>query len=820
MTRPDPPNADDPLDELSESVLKGEPRDWALDETKDGLDPEAVRALRDVERIADFSRQLQRTPPPPPPGAPANWTAGPPKPWGHLMLLEVIGAGARGAVWRAWDPTLQREVALKFLQDSGAPSTSGSSLLELLSEARALARVHHRAVATVHGIAEHDGRAGMWMEYLRGPSLAREMERSGPLPPRRVVHIGLELCAALEALEAADLVHRDIKPANIVIEADNRVVLTDFGLGWRPALDETQPPRSSGTPIFMSPEMLAGEVPTHRSDLYALGVTLWWALAGQVPFQAKSIHDLREEAAQGPSRALATLCPDAPADLISAIEWAMSRAAADRPSSAASLASRLRLVQRRIEDDGAREGVASIAVLPFINRSPSADDEYFSDGLADELLNVLCKIKGLRVLARASSFRFKDRQAPLAEIGKALRVATILDGSVYKAGNRVRVSVQLVNVSDGAHLWSETYDRTIDDMFAVQDDIAQSVVSQLRTTLLGQKPDSDTSGRAKAEVAAASKGRSSNPEAHRLYLQARHFVDRFNRQEMAKAIDYLKEALALDPQFADAWAELARAHAAGADAGWDPPVEAYERSRVAAKRALELQPDLAEGHVRMGRIQRNYDRDWPGAKASYARALELDPGNAVVLSGAGALAMNLGRFDEAIDLYQRALDRDPLNAGTYHNVGLPLFYTGRLVEAEAALRKALELAPQTVGTRCFLSWTLLAQGRGEEALTTAMQEPEEWIRLWALVALHHGARRAAESDAALQALIEKYADCATFQIAEACALRGEADEAFKWLDRAYALKDSGLSDLKASPRLRSLHEDSRWPPLLEKLGAA
>ena len=810
-------SADDPLDELSESVLKGEARDWALEETKEGIDPDAVRALRDVERIAEFSRQLQRTPFPSPPGAPPTLEASQPKQWGPLLLLEVIGTGARGAVWRAWDSTLQREVALKFLQGSDA-STGSTPLLELLNEARAVARVRHRGVVTVHGIAEYEGRAGMWMDYLRGPSLAREMVASGPLPPRQVAKIGVELCAALEALEAVDLVHRDIKPANIVLETDGRVVLTDFGLGWRSAFEASQPPRSSGTPIFMSPEVLDGEAPTHGSDLYALGVTLWWALSGQVPFRAKTMQELREEAARGPSRSLAALCPDAPGDLTSAIEWAMSPALADRPTSAASLGTSFRTVQNEVER-APREGAASIAVLPFINRSPNADDEYFSDGLADELLNVLSKINGLRVLARASSFRFRDRQATLAEIGTALRVATLLDGSVYKAGNRVRISVQLVNISDGAHLWSATYDRALDDMFVVQDDIAQSVVNELRT-LWGQNVDSAASLMAKAEVAEASRGRGSNPEAYRLYLQARHFVDRFNRQEMAKAIDYLKEALTLDPNFAHAWAELARAYAAGADAGWDPPVEAYERSRVAAKRALELQPGLAEGHVRVGRIQRNYDRDWTGAKASYAKALELAPENPVVLSGAGALAMNFGQFEEAIEFYQRALDRDPLNAATYHNVGLPLFYAGRLAEAEEALRMALELAPQTVGTRCFLSWTLLAQGRKDEALAMAVAEPEEWIRLWALAVLQHGAGRPTESIEALRALIEKYADLATFQIAEAHALRGEADEAFRWLERAYTLKDSGLSDLKASPRLRSLHEDARWAPFAEKVGAA
>jgi tetratricopeptide (TPR) repeat protein len=432
------------------------------------------------------------------------------------------------------------------------------------------------------------------------------------------------------------------------------------------------------------------------------------------------------------------------------------------------------------------------------------------------LIAMLGKIRGLRVAARTSAFMFRSRQATIGEIGRALNVETVLDGSIRRSGERIRIAVQLISVRDGLHLWSENYDRTLDDVFAVQDDIAGSAVRELRAALQGA--GASVSEDVQGEVVSAAKGRTSNPEAHRLYLQARHFVDRFNRREMATAITFLNAALALDPNFAHAWAELARAYAAEADAGWVPAVAAYEQSREAAKRALDLEPSLAEGHVRMGRIQRNYDRDWPNAKASYARAVELDPGNAVVLSGAGALAMNLGRFEEAIELYQRALDRDPLNAGTYHNVGIPLFYAGRLAEAESAFRRALELAPQTAGTRCFLSWTLSAQGRGDEALAEAMHEPEKWIRLWALAALHHAAGRAAESDKALRELEEGFGEYTTFQIAEIHALRGEVDQAFQWLERAHALRDSGLSDLKASPRLRSLHGDPRWRAMLLKMG--
>ena len=762
----------------------------------------------------DDNRRLQRPSTTSPDIAPIR-----PEPWGGLLLLEPLGAGAQGQVWRAWDPTLQRQVALKFLQRWGAPHDR-AAWTELLVEARALARVRHRAVVAVHGIAEHDGRSGMWMECLQGNTLAKELERSGRLPEEKVLTIGLELGSAIEALEDAGLLHRDIKPANIMLEAGGRVVLTDFGLGWRPSLDGDVSVRSSGTPLFMAPEVLSGGNPSHASDLYALGVTLWWALAGRAPFTARTMAELQEEAKRGPALALHEIRSDANESLVSAILWLMRPAAAERPAGASHLLERLRAVRDGIE--AARRAAtsasihpASVAILPFANRSGTTEDEYFSDGLADELIHVLSKIKGIRVAARASSFHFRNRSARPAEIGRALRVVTILDGSVRRVGGRVRITVQLVSVAEDDTLWSESYDRTLDDLFAVQDDIAQSVVRELKQRLLGEP---EAHGQTVSEVAKAVRGRANTPEAQRLYIHARHLVDRFNRPEMQKAIEYLKEALAIDPSFALAWAELARAYAAEADAGWIPSVQAYERSREAAQRALSLDPDLAEAHVRMGRVRRNYEHDFEGAKVSYAKALELDPVNATALAGSGALCMNLAQFEEAVRYYERALDRDPVNAGAHHNLGMPLFYVGRLSDAEAAFRKTLELAPQTAGTRCYLSWTLQAQGRSAEALSVAHQEPEEWVRLWALAILHGLEGRRSESDAALQELIGGYADLCTFQIAEVHAVRGEPEEAFRWLTRAYELHDSGLSDLSSSPRLESLREDARWKPFVQKVG--
>ena len=459
---------------------------------------------------------------------------------------------------------------------------------------------------------------------------------------------------------------------------------------------------------------------------------------------------------------------------------------------------------------------ASIAVLPFVNRSHDPEDEYFSDGLADELLNVLTKIRGLRVAARSSAFTFKGKGATVAEVGRALNVATVLEGSVRKAGSRMRISVQLVKVTDGYQLWSESYDRTLEDIFAVQDDIAQSVVKELRSTLLGEAADAKAATEATAQVAAAVKGRATDAEAHRLYLQGRHFVNRFTREDIAKGIGYLEQALDRDPEFALAWVSLSAAYAEEAGQSWVPLAEGLGRAREAAARALALEPKLAEAHAATGWIHMNYDWDWRGAEAAFSRALELAPGNAAGLRHAAGLAFRLGRLDEAIALWGHAIEQDPLNATAYHSLGITLDAADRLAEAEQAYRKALELAPQRHGAHAFLGLNLLAQGRSDEALEEALREPESW-RFYALAIVHRAAGRGAEADAALNELIARHAADAAFQIAVVYAAGGDMDIAFQWLERAYIQRDPGLSDLKGISLLRPLHADPRWSALLRKM---
>src|SRR5947207_6861038 len=349
----------------------------------------------------------------------------------------------------------------------------------------------------------------------------------------------------------------------------------------------------------------------------------------------------------------------------------------------------------------------SIAVLPFVNMSGDEENEYFADGLAEELLNVLSKIRGLRVASRTSAFSFKGKDVDIPTVAQKLNVATVLEGSVRKSGKRVRITAQLIQVASDSHLWSETYDRELDDIFAVQDDIAQSVVRELRAALLGPKAAALANATVKEEVQAASRGRGDNVEAYRLYLQGRFFEDRFTREGSARALEYYRRALEIDPRYGLACAGVARVYSDQGGRFWLPTAEGFSKAREAAQRALELDPDLAEAHAAMGGIRIFYDWDWQGADESLRRALELAPGNARILRSAAIVARSLGRLQEAIELLRQAAALDPLGAPVHRTLAATCYAADLLDEAEAAATKALEINPHDAGSRFGLGLTLL-----------------------------------------------------------------------------------------------------------------
>jgi TolB-like protein/class 3 adenylate cyclase len=458
----------------------------------------------------------------------------------------------------------------------------------------------------------------------------------------------------------------------------------------------------------------------------------------------------------------------------------------------------------------------SIAVLPFVNMSRDEENEYFADGLSEELLNVLAKIRGVRVASRTSAFWFKGKDVDIPTVAQKLNVATVLEGSVRKSGRRVRVTAQLIEVASDSHLWSETYDRELDDIFAVQDDIAQAVVSELRARLLGSGVAADAS--VKSEVQAAAAGRADDPEAHRLYLQGRYYLERMTGPDVARGVELFRQAIALDENFALGWTGLSRAYAIQAGYGWAPVAEGYERARDAAKRALTLNDTLADAHVCLGRVLESHDWNWHAAAAEYQRALALAPENVDALRSAAGMVRIFGDIEEAIVLVRKAAALDPLSPSTQRALGLRYFFAERLDEAMTAFEAAADLNPKAGLVHAFMAATRAFQGRGEEALRLAELEVLPEFRLLGNALGTHVLGRIAERDTAMRRLAGEFGDQVAYQLAELYAWFGDAERALEWLERGYVARDPGVTNTLHDPFFKPLHRDPRWQPFLDKMG--
>lgn len=445
----------------------------------------------------------------------------------------------------------------------------------------------------------------------------------------------------------------------------------------------------------------------------------------------------------------------------------------------------------------------SIAVLPFADMSAEKNQEHMSDGIAEELLNLLAQVRDLKVIARTSSFAFKGQNIDIAEIAKKLNVAHVLEGSVRTSGNRLRITAQLIRTADSTHLWSESYDRPFDDIFAVQDEIANAIVQALQIKFMGG-------------TLTRREGGTQNLEAYQLYLRARN-EDTNTESSMDAAADYLEQAIKLDPSYGSAWAGLGNVVGIKTENGLLPSTEGWEKARQLSQHALQLSPDLSDAHAYLGYINLYFDWDWMAASREAQRAIAINPTDTSGLLIAGILSRTLGRWDDAERQLRAVLVRDPLHTTAVFHLGLTYYLAGRPEDSEEMYRHLLELDPTWTWARVYLAKTLLALGKPERALTIVQEDVDEGTRLMALPVVLQAAGRQAEADTALQALIERWGDTGAYGVALTYANRGEQDRAFEWLERAYRQRDAGLAEIVGEPLFKNIANDPRFKAFLRKM---
>jgi TolB-like protein/DNA-binding winged helix-turn-helix (wHTH) protein/Flp pilus assembly protein TadD len=449
----------------------------------------------------------------------------------------------------------------------------------------------------------------------------------------------------------------------------------------------------------------------------------------------------------------------------------------------------------------------SIAVLPFADMSPAKDQEYFSDGLAEQLINDLAKVSGLKVIGQSSAFQFKGKNEDAREVGRKLGVANILEGSVRRGGNHVRITAELTKTDDGFQLWSQTYDREIKDIFAVEDEIALAATEALQLKLLGGNGQ---------PIALNLHG--INPEAYQAYLQANYLLGRGqSKEDLGKALAYTDMAIKLDAKYASAWALRATVQNLMAQVSLTDVTEGFRKARDDAEQAIALDPASASGYLALARTQLNYDWDWDIANTCLNKAAALEPGNVEIFRVHGHLSEILGNLDEAVQLTEQAVALDPLRPNSLLGLGYLLYLDGRYDEAQVELQKALDLNPQAAFVHDTLGKVLIAEAKPQQALAEIEKEPNEWGKLTDQALVYHALGRERDSSAALARLIAKHGTDSAYQIAQAYAFRGESDKSFAWLERAYKQRDPGLPEIKTDPLLKNLRHDSRYTELLRRM---
>jgi len=722
---------------------------------------------------------------------------------GRYQVIEELGRGGMGVVYKARDTHLDRPVALKVLPAEKVADPDRKR--RFVQEAKAASALNHPNIIHVYDIDQAGGTDFISMEYVDGRTLGQLIPREG-MPSGEAVKYAVQIAEALAAAHNAGIVHRDLKPANIMVSKNGLVKVLDFGLAKLVPLPGIGDQRTltaagavTGTLSYMSPEQAEGRPVDGRSDLFSLGAVLYEMASGLRAF----------ERASGVSTLAAVLRDEpppprhAPPDLAAIIGRCLCKDPGDRFQRAEEVVQALRQI-------GLSAPVPAIAVLPFANLSDDREDEYFSDGLTEEIINALTKIAGLRVTARTSSFAFRGKEQDIREIGARLGVDKILEGSVRRAGHRIRVTVQLINVSDACHLWSERFERENTDVFALQDEISQGIADKLRVGLGGQR----RTPRRPTE----------NLEAYNLYLQGRYHLSKWTPEGFSRAKQCFEQAVALDQGFALAYDALAEFYWYLGFFGFVPPKDAFSVGIWAALRAVEIDDTLAETHALIGMYRKELDYNWPEVKREMKRAMELSPSSPIVrmrnvLSG----LMPLGRLKESVEEMKIVLESDPLSLFNRWWLTIMYFLDRDYDHAQEQARFMIDTDPSFYVGHWGRGMVCLDKGMSEEAVAEFRQAAAlsgnvplmlGWLG-WALA-------RAGEAGEAI-GLLDRLSEISrTAYVPPSCFAwihleLGNVDEAFAWIDRAIDARDPMIMPIKSYAFLDPLRADPRFHTLLRKM---
>ncbi len=735
----------------------------------------------------------------------------------HYKIHEKLGEGGMGIVYKAEDTKLKRFVALKFLRPQFFENEEHRQ--RFIREAQAAAGLDHPNICTVYEINEDNEQIVIAMAYVDGVSV-KEKIQTGPLDVSEALEIASQVAQGLDAAHQRGVIHRDIKSTNIMVTAEGQAKIMDFGLAKIIGATEISKTTTGvGTAAYMSPEQGRGESVDHRSDIWSLGIVMYEMLSGELPFKgdydaAVAYSLINEEATP-----LGELRPEVPAGLRRVVARAMSKDPGDRYQSAGEMLEDLRTPTEAVgyqlsEGTAVSPGLErSIAILPFADVSQERELDYLCDGIAEEIINALTKVEGLRVVARTSAFSFKGKNEDMRQIGRALSVGVLLEGSVRKAGNKLRITAQLINASDGYHLWSERFDREMEDVFAIQDEITLSIVDKLKITLLGEAKD------------ALVKRYTEDVEAYNLYLKGRFFWNKRTETGYLKGLEYFRQAIDKDPGYARPYAGIADCYDLLGWYGYLAPQEAFPRARAAAEKAQELDGTLAEAHASMGWISVNWDWEWAKAEREYKRALELNPSYATAHQWYSEYLTYMGRHDESIAEGKKALELDPLSLIINNDLGQVYYFARRHDEAIAQLQKTVEMDPDFVIAHFFLALAYGQKSMFEEAIQEAREAmslvgESDTLILTQLGIIHSYSGNENEARRILDRLHEltdeKYVS--PFRVALIYEGLGDIDRAFEWLERAYEERDHWIETLKVNPALDSLRSDDRYRDLLAKTG--